>query len=109
MPVTPIKSFDEFRKIISNEERTAIIDFWATWCGPCRAISPIFEQLSEINPDLDFYSVDVDAQEAITEEVGIRAMPTFMCFRDGDKIGDLTGASPVALKELVVKYGGKAE
>ncbi|GJN94448.1 hypothetical protein Rhopal_007528-T1 [Rhodotorula paludigena] len=105
MPVTPIKSFDEFRKIISNEERTAIIDFWAT----CRAISPIFEQLSELSPDLDFYSVDVDAQEAITEEVGIRAMPTFMCFRDGDKIGDLTGASPVALKELVVKHGGKAE
>lgn len=66
-------------------------------------ISPIFENLSDL-PDFShvkFYKVDADAQEQIAVEVGIRAMPTFMLFKDGNKIDGLTGANPSALQALV--------
>ncbi|ESK89058.1 thioredoxin [Moniliophthora roreri MCA 2997] len=104
MPVKPIESYDEFNKII-NSGKVVVIDFWATWCGPCKVISPIFEQLSNLpeSADVEFYKVDVDTQTDIAAEVGIRAMPTFVAFRNGEKIQgqELIGANPTALQTLV--------
>ena len=57
-----------------NGDRTAIVDFWATWCGPCKLISPIFEKLSAQFPDADFYKVDIDEATDIAEEIGVRAV-----------------------------------
>jgi len=102
MPVEPIKSFDEFKSLI-NSGQVVVIDFWATWCGPCRAISPILESLSGQYTGIQYRKVDVDEQEAISQEVGIRAMPTFMVFKDGAKVGEVIGAKPGELKGLVEK------
>ncbi|GLB43640.1 putative thioredoxin family protein [Lyophyllum shimeji] len=100
MGVTPINSFEEFKRII-NSGKVVAIDFWATWCGPCRAISPVFEALADQVEAVEFYKVDVDAQPDIAQEVGIRAMPTFMIFKDGQKVKDLVGANPPALENLI--------
>ncbi|KIY72613.1 thioredoxin [Cylindrobasidium torrendii FP15055 ss-10] len=104
MPVAAISSLDEFHKLI-NSDTPAIIDFWATWCGPCRVISPILEKLSDVAEfsGVKFFKVDVDEQEEISQEVGIRAMPTFVVFKNGEKIGELVGANPGGLQELVQK------
>nr|ALG35748.1 thioredoxin-like protein-1 [Inonotus obliquus] len=97
MTVTVVKTLDEFKSIISKDKPT-VFDFWATWCGPCRVISPIFEKLSESTGDVEFYKVDVDEASDIAQEVGIRAMPTFVLFKNGSKVDELVGANPAALQ-----------
>ncbi|KAI0028713.1 thioredoxin [Vararia minispora EC-137] len=100
MPVKPITSYAEFKTVIASG-KPVFIDFWATWCGPCRMISPIFERLSEATPEAEFYKVDVDEQSEISQEVGIRAMPTFMVFKNGSKVNELVGANPPGLEKLI--------
>jgi len=76
MVVKALESIDDFRTAI-NSGKPVVIDFWATWCGPCKAISPVFENLSNVddNAGVEFHKVDVDEQAAIAQEVGITAMP----------------------------------
>jgi len=104
MVVKVLGSIDEFRTAIKSG-KPVVIDFWATWCGPCKAISPIFEKLSDdkANADVEFYKVDVDEQGEIAQEVGITAMPTFMLFKDGEKVANLVGAQPQKLTDLITQ------
>ncbi|KAI0045660.1 thioredoxin [Auriscalpium vulgare] len=102
MTVTAVKSLAEFNELI-NSDKVTVFDFWATWCGPCRVISPVFETLSGKHEATSFYKVDVDDQTEIAQEVGIRAMPTFVAFKNGQKIGELVGANTAALTTLIEK------
>ncbi|CAI7631492.1 unnamed protein product [Penicillium bialowiezense] len=103
MGVSVLSGKAQFFELIASDDVT-IIEFWATWCGPCRIIAPVFEKLSETTSGPKFYKVDADQEEEISQEAGVRAMPTFMAFKDGEKVGELVGANPQKLMELVGQF-----
>jgi thioredoxin 1 len=81
-----------------------VADFYATWCPPCKAIAPLYEQLSKSHSaggKISFVKVNVDEQREIAAQYGIQAMPTFLVFKDGQKIEEIKGANPPALKKAV--------
>ncbi|KAK6338068.1 Cytoplasmic thioredoxin isoenzyme 2 [Orbilia brochopaga] len=98
--VREIKSLKEFQEIIA-EDKVTVVDFYATWCGPCKAISPFVEKLEGDFKDAVFVKVDVDEVSDVSAECGIRAMPTFQVFRKGQKIEEIVGANPNQLERAV--------
>ena len=75
----------------------------ATWCGPCKVIAPQIVKMSDAYPNARFYKLDVDELPAVAQELGVRAMPTFMVFKNGEKVGEVVGANQKALEALVEK------
>ncbi|KAB8287996.1 thioredoxin [Bifidobacterium ramosum] len=81
----------DFEKTITDNE-LVFVDFWATWCGPCRAFGPVFEKASEENPDIVFAKVDIDANQELATAAGIQAVPTLMIAKQGQIVFKQAGA-----------------
>jgi thioredoxin 1 len=80
------------------------IDWWAEWCGPCKAFAPVYERVAEANPDMTFAKIDTDKEQELAAAFGIRSIPTLMIFREGIPLFAQPGALPQeALEELVQK------
>ncbi|KAF2734134.1 thioredoxin-domain-containing protein [Polyplosphaeria fusca] len=87
-----------------NAHTYLVADFYATWCGPCKAIAPSYTQLSKAHTQpnkLAFVKVNVDEQREVAAKYGITAMPTFLLFKDGKVVETIRGANPPALKKAV--------
>jgi thioredoxin 1 len=85
---------DSFHAEVLESERPVVVDFWAAWCGPCRVMSPILEEIAQERDDLRVVKVDTDANQRVAAEYGVLSMPTFMVFRDGAPVGQIVGARP---------------
>merc|ERR1712168_1481289 len=81
--------------------KLVVVDFHATWCGPCKMIAPHLEEMDKTMDDVVFLKVDVDEWEDIAMEYQINAMPTFIFIKNKSKVADLTGANVDKLKEIV--------
>ena len=79
-----------------------LVDFWATWCGPCRMLSPIVEELAAETPDVVFAKVDVDQNPEMAMGLGINSVPTLMLFKDGKLVDRSIGVRPKAdIKRMI--------
>ncbi|KAE8306798.1 thioredoxin [Aspergillus transmontanensis] len=96
--VVDIKTEAEFREKVLNSKGPVVVDCFAEWCGPCKAIAPKLAGFSKQYTDAKFYKIDVDQLSNVAAELGVRAMPTFILFKDGVKVSDVVGANPPALE-----------
>ena len=85
---------DTFQSEVLASDKPVLVDFWATWCGPCRMVAPIVEELAAETPDVTFAKVDVDENPDVAMGLGITSIPTLMLFKDGKLVDRLIGARP---------------
>ncbi|KAF1814194.1 thioredoxin-domain-containing protein [Eremomyces bilateralis CBS 781.70] len=96
----------DWDEALAETNRLIVLDCFATWCGPCKVIAPTVVKFSDAYPEARFYKLDVDEVPDVALELGIRAMPTFLLFKNGENIGSVLGANPKALEAAIQKgYG----
>ena len=89
---------DEFEKEVLNEEGVVVVDFFATWCGPCKMLAPVFEDLgNEMKDSAKFVKVDIDQSMDIARKFMISTVPTMMIFKDGKPVETMVGFMPKAV------------
>jgi thioredoxin 1 len=99
-------SDSSFENDVIKSDKPSIVDFWAEWCGPCRMIAPIFEELSkEYSGKINFYKMNVDENNQIPAKFGIRGIPTLILFKGGKILDQIVGGVP---KEHISKLLNKA-
>lgn len=81
---------------IKNSKKTVLLDFYADWCGPCRMVSPIVDEIAEENPQISVGKINVDDEPELSQAFGVTSIPTLVVLRDGEIVNQAAGARPKA-------------
>ncbi|NP_001091381.1 uncharacterized protein LOC100037235 [Xenopus laevis] len=102
--VRHVETLEEFQNVLQEaKEKLVVVDFTATWCGPCKMIAPVFEKLSVENPDVVFLKVDVDDAQDVAAHCEVKCMPTFHFYKNGLKVFEFSGANESSLVQKVAE------
>merc|ERR1712039_798685 len=103
--VPQLATLEQFESALTEAGgKLLMIDFTATWCGPCQKIGPKFVEFADKYPDVVFVKVDVGENEEVAQRCGITAMPTFHAMKNGEKVDELVGANEDKLEALIKKH-----
>ncbi len=87
---------DTFHQFVDGSEKPVLVDFWAAWCGPCRMLAPIIEEIAEERDDVAVCKVDIDAEPELAQEFGVMSIPTVLVFKGGKLVNGSVGVRPKA-------------
>lgn len=85
---------ENFKQEVLEAQETVLVDFWATWCGPCQMMSPVVEEIAQERTDVKVCKVNVDDQMELARQYRVLSIPTFLVFKNGEVAGSMMGAQP---------------
>jgi thioredoxin reductase (NADPH) len=109
-PYEEINDFDRFVTLVFEEKRTVVVDFWAGWCGPCKAFAPTFAAAAAAYPELTFLKVDTERNRDIMKAAGVRSLPTVGLYHGGELFDVIVGMqTPARFDKQIKRLKAKAE